>query len=59
MRHPVPRPYASEVLRSLTDEPREEGELGQAHERYERKGNVVMAQRARVRLDEIRDTASR
>ncbi len=34
-------------------------ELGQAHERYERKGNVVMAQRARVRLDEIRDTASR
>jgi hypothetical protein len=33
--------------------------LAKAHECYERKGNVVSAQRARARLTELRDSASR
>ena len=33
--------------------------LAEAHECYERKGNVVSAQRARARLTELRDSASR
>jgi tetratricopeptide (TPR) repeat protein len=49
----------AEVL-SLADRPKEATEaLEQALARYERKGNVVMAQRAQTRLAELQDAAPR
>jgi len=49
----------AEVL-LLTGKPYEAATaLEQAHERYERKGNVVSAQRAQARLAELREAASR
>jgi predicted Zn-dependent protease len=33
--------------------------LEQAHERYERKGNIVSATRVQARLEELREAASR
>jgi class 3 adenylate cyclase len=49
----------AEVL-ALADRPQEAvGALGQALARYERKGNVVMAKRARARLAELQEAAPR
>ena len=49
----------AEVL-SLADRPKEAAEaLEQALERYERKGNLVSAQRAQTRLAELQDAAPR
>ena len=49
----------AEVL-LLTGKPDEAATaLEQAHERYERKGNVASAQRAQARLEELRAAASR
>jgi hypothetical protein len=47
-------------LLSLADRPKEATEaLEQALARYERKGNLVMAQRAQMRLAELQDAAPR
>ena len=47
-------------LLSLADRPKEATEaLEQALARYERKGNLVMAQRAQTRLAELQDAAPR
>jgi class 3 adenylate cyclase/tetratricopeptide (TPR) repeat protein len=49
----------AEVLRLAGKPDKEAASLEQALTRYERKGNVVMAGRARARLGELQDTAPR
>ena len=50
----------AEVLLSLAGRPKEAAEaLEQALARYERKGNLVLAQRAQMRLAELQDAAPR